>query len=161
MSRSVSTHRHAVGVAYIHLDNLVDSRDESGFEWQQFREDVENVLTGEAGVKVGRCKGYPSLTRCDRWKDREDHVILENSRFEVSLSEYCGCVAVCIAPIDPGNALDVCTAENANRNFSKLIAKAFPNNALVSQGRASNGEQFFQLAAEPGSCVTSKEGRLW
>lgn len=150
MGRSVSTHRHAVATVYLHPELEDDGGD--GWAWQDFMEDLQNIVLPEV---------FPSLRQCDRWQDREDHVIMENGRCEVSVSEYCGLVAVCLAPLDPDNALDVAWCERAAANFDKKVTKMFSSCALRSIGRASNGEQFFQVAGEPGSCVTSKEGRLW
>lgn len=42
---------------------------------------------------------YPSLWTTDRWVGNEIHVVLENNLVEVSVSEYCGIVALCIAPL--------------------------------------------------------------
>jgi hypothetical protein len=41
---------------------------------------------------------WPSLSKTDSWLDREVHVVLENSLVEVSVSEYCGLVALSVAP---------------------------------------------------------------
>jgi hypothetical protein len=147
MARSVSTHRNAVATVYLQLEDL-----DPEFGWTDFIEDLKvNVLHPK----------YPSLRGCDRWAGREDHVIAESETFEVSVSEYNGLVSVCLAPYDENNGLHVATARRMAAGFEKLIQAAFRDSALISQGRASNGEQFFTLANSPGSCVTSKEGRLW
>lgn len=155
MARSVSTHRHAVETVYLTLQDDLDP----DFGWQDFVEDLKQVLNGSAGAPGG--KGFPSLRECDRWAGREDHVILENGHAEISVSEYCGLVAVCLAPLDPDNGLQVAWCERAAKGFRSLLHGAYSTSALVSQGRFSNGEQVFQLVNTPGSCVTSKEGRLW
>lgn len=150
MGRSVSTHRHAVATVY--LSPEFEDGDDEGDAFRDFLDDLrDNVLPTV----------FPSLSECDRWQDREDHVIMENGRCEVSVSEYCGLVAICLAPLDPYNGLDKAWCERAANNFTRKINKMFGKQALHSVGRASNGEQFFQVAGEPGSCVTSKEGRLW
>ena len=43
---------------------------------------------------------YPSLYPPDReeWNNRECRTILKNEHTEVTLSEYCGIVAICLAP---------------------------------------------------------------
>lgn len=41
---------------------------------------------------------WPSLESADRWPYNEVHVIAENRLVEVSISEYGGLVALCIAP---------------------------------------------------------------
>jgi len=147
MGRSVSTHRHAVATVY--LSPEFEDHDDA---FRDFLDDLRSNVLPEV---------FPSLCECDRWMDREDHVIMENGRCEVSVSEYCGLVAICLAPLDPYNNLDTAWCERAANNFEKKINKMFGKSALHSVGRGSNGEQFFQVAGEPGSCVTSKEGRLW
>jgi hypothetical protein len=148
MSRSVSRHRHAVAAVFLNHP----FEDDEVFGWPDFVDDLrDNVLVPK----------YPSLRKCDRWAGREDHVIAENARAEVSVSEYNGVVAVCLAPRDVDNALDRGWAAECASGFCKVLAKAFASSALVPLGRGSNGEEFFRLAEEPGSCVTSKEGRLW
>jgi hypothetical protein len=132
MGRSVSTHRNAVETFFIAFE--VEPGDED-FAWDDFIEDLsDNVL----------CAKYPSLSRCDRWQGREDHIILENSQVEISVSEYCGLVAVCLAPLNPDNAFHVTIAERMSKGFRNTLHKAFPKSSLQSIGRASNGEQFFQ-----------------
>lgn len=131
MGRSVSTHRHAIETVYIHPE-FEEGTEE--WAWNDFIEDLqENVLPTI----------FPSLTKCDRWIDREDHIIMENGRCEISVSEYCGLVAVCLAPLDPDSALDVAWCERASHNFKIKLNKMFGKSALTPIGRASNGEQFF------------------
>lgn len=150
MARSVSTHCHAVAVHYITF--TPEDPEDSQYEWNSFIEDLQENVIPEM---------FSSMSKCDRWKGREDRIIMENQRFEISVSEYCGLVAICLAPLDPYNGLDVGAACAAGRSFNRKLTKYFPDSSLVSQGHASNGEQFFQLANTPGSCVTSKCGRLW
>ena len=145
MARSVSVHSNAAAVVYLHLG----FEDEFGFD--NFLEDVAEVLKSK----------YPSLSNADRWADREDHVILENGRAEVSVSEYCGLVAVCLAPLDPDDPLDNGWADLVSDGFSRLLAKSYPDAALVKKGVFSNGEAVFEPVNRPGGCVTSKEGVLW
>jgi len=148
MSRSVSRHPHAVETVF--LNHPFEDDEEYG--WSDFIEDLrENVLKPR----------FPSLRICDRSAGREDHVILENQRCEVSVSEYHGIVAVCLAPKDPDNPLDANLAAVCGPGFRKTVVENYHGSALVSQGTCSNGEQIFALVKEPGSCVTSKEGRLW
>lgn len=77
---------------------------------------------------------FPSLTKCDRWLGRgnsEDHAILENRHAAVSVSEYCGVVAVCLVPeprseyeSSPMIAHHWCAQVEAK--FRKIVAEAFP-----------------------------------
>ena len=110
---------------------------------------------------------FPSLTERDRWEDREDHIFAENQHCEISVSEYCGLVAVCIRAKDCGgdgngssSGLHTGWTNAAVKGFRDCLHKAYSGCALRSLGSASNGEQFFELATTPGSVVTSKEGRL-
>jgi hypothetical protein len=170
MARSVSTPTGAVATVYLNRPHIAAGEgepDDSYFAeegWEDFLLDLRQVLDGSAGAPGG--KGFPSLSECDRWLDREDHAILENCHAVVTVSEYCGLVAVCLVPKDANAysdpsplALEWCA--RVEDSFEKLLHGAYKDSALRSQGRASNGEQFFALVGEQGSCVTSKEGRLW
>ena len=131
MGRSVSTHRHAVATVYLHLE----FEDGDEFAWSDFIEDLrDNVLR----------QFFPSLSPCSRWADREDHVIAENHHCEISVSEYCGIVAVCLAPIDPYNNFSVAWCHRASNSFQSKIEKSFSKSVLRSIGRFSNGEQVFK-----------------
>lgn len=134
MGRSVSTHRHAVATVFLHLE----FEDDGAWEWDDFVEDLQdNVLQDR----------YPSLRKCDRWMDREDHVILENSQVEVSVSEYCGCVAICLAPKIGDYCNDAWNKAQAGRmadNFEKYVQKMFKSCAMAKMGTFSNGESFYQ-----------------
>jgi hypothetical protein len=155
MSRSVSTHRHAVKTVYLtaQIGEEVEGDETDYWEFNEFIDDVRNVLV----------ERYPSLRECDRWQDREDHVIAENGAAEVSVSEYNGIIAICLAPREDDDHPE------CNRNWVTRIAdhwvqhiiRRFKSMVLVSQGTFSNGEQCFQRLTEPESCITSKEGRLW
>jgi hypothetical protein len=148
MGRSVSTHSYSEAVVYLHG---VVSDDAESWEWSDFICDLQAVLS---------CK-FKSFSDCDRWEGRENHVILENARAEVSVAEYCGLVSVCLAPRDPDNALDGGWCSGVAASFRKTLHKAYPNAALNRLGTASNGEAFFTPINRPEGVVTSKEGVLW
>ena len=132
MGRSVSTHTHAVATVYLQPDF---SQSDIDFAWSDFLEDLrDNVILPK----------YPTMTTADRWEGRENHVIADNYQIEISVSEYCGLVAVCLAPLDPYNPAHVAEAERRAAGFSKLITRMFKSCALSSLGRFSNGEQVFQ-----------------
>jgi len=65
MGRSVSTHRHAVETVYLHPE----FEEGDDWAWQDYLEDLQEGVLPTV---------FPSLTKCDRWQDREDHVIMEN-----------------------------------------------------------------------------------
>jgi hypothetical protein len=171
MGRSVSTHLNAYETFFLTLPaNTGDNEEEYGHDehaWGDFIEDLKQVLSGTA-----RGGGFPSLRDCDRWNGRENHVILENDHCEISVSEYCGLVAVCLAPqeFDNGYSDDQRRTNLAQGwtsrmcgKFLKELTAAYQGSALVSQGSMSNGEQVFTKPGKTISecCVTSKEGRLW
>lgn len=133
MGRSVSKHRNSIQTFFMHFE--CEDESDSQYEWECFMGDLkDNVLP---------CI-FPSLTPCDRWQDREDHVIAENGRCEISVSEYCGCVAICLAPLDPDSTFDVAWCENVAANFQRKLTKFYPKSAMVKQGTMSNGESVYQ-----------------
>lgn len=148
MGRSVSTHRNAVETIYLHS---VVSDDAESYEWDYFIEDIRSILSNR----------YPSFSECERRQDREERIILENKRAEVSVSEYCGLVAVCLAPLDPYNQLDQGWCDRVSKSFRDTLHKAYPSSALHKLGRFSNGEGVFAPITRPEGVVTSKEGVLW
>ena len=161
MGRSVSTPTHAVAKVYLnyepdfsHLEDEEPNDDDHQIAWKDFVDCLTWTLEGR----------YKSLYRHDGWLDREDHIILRNQHCDITVSEYCGCVAVCLTPRDddyriPAIAKSWC--EQVATGFTAVVEKAFPNWAMRSIGRASNGEQFFQPVNRPDGVVTSKEGTLW
>jgi len=151
MSRSVSRPSNYTAIVYLH-----QPFEDGGFGC--FVEDLQQVL----------CDRFPSLSPCDRWLDREDRIILENRHAVVTVSEYRGLVAVCLVP-EMESALNYESARIAlseawcsqvEDSFVKHLHKAFASSALISDGSASNGEQFFHPVSRPEGVVTSKEGTL-
>lgn len=148
MSRSVSTHPNAVATVF-----LTPEIEEGG--WDDFLDDLRTNIFAHY---------WPSLRDCDRWEGRENHVIANNAHCEVSVSEYCGLVAICLAPYDGDYRTEVFNrgwTESFAPHFVLKLENAYASCVLRSQGHASNGEQFFTRVGKPGSCVTSKEGDLW
>jgi hypothetical protein len=149
MARSVSTPSNAAQVAYASFSS------EDEYAAQDDFDDAIAYLQEMAHAK------YPSLSPSDRWLHREDHVVMENRRACITVSEYCGLVAVAVVPLDPDNALDVRWASQIDIRF---LAECF-GPRLISRGRFSNGEQMFAPAdgvqrGEMGLGFTSKEGWL-
>jgi hypothetical protein len=160
MSRSVSTPRNATSVVYLH--NPQGDQD-CGNDWEDFLLDLRQVLSGIAGAPGG--KGFPSLEECDIWLGREDHAVMENRHAYVTVSEYNGVVAVCLVPknhiySDEPIPLAANWCAKVAKHFVSLATKAYESCALISNGRASNGEQFFSPVSRPEGVVTSKEGVL-
>lgn len=132
MGRSVSTHRNAVATVFLHLE--IDEE----FSWDDFIDDLrDNVIVPK----------YPSLENCNRWLDREDHIILQNCYCEVSVSEYCGCVAICLAPRDGDDGWNEAWTCRAAKNFERIVTKAFKSSAMTRLGTMSNGESVFRKVA--------------
>ena len=146
MSRSVSTHRHAIASVFLRPD----LEDDDYHVWDEFIEDLRSVITGEAGVDSGilvnnkTFTGFEGYEPCDRWAGREDHVILEGELSEISVSEYCGIVAVCLAPLDPDIVTHVNACAAAAPYFFALLQKAFPDTCYAKIGNFSNGESVYQ-----------------
>ena len=94
MSRSVMTADYAEYVFYDYLE-YDDTDDYADMVWQDYVE----YITDRIGLM------FPSLYQPEReeWNNRECRVILENEHTVITLSEYCGVVAICLAPrIDDG-----------------------------------------------------------
>lgn len=133
MGRSVSTHRHAIETVYLHFDPSEDEDDISD-DWGCFLDDLRSMFR----------KMFPSMRDCDRWQDREDHVILENQRGEISVSEYCNIVAICIAPRNPDDPFDQNWCGLVSNKFQNKLFNEYPTNCYHLDGRMSNGEAVFR-----------------
>ena len=150
MSRSVSVPRGAVKVVYA---SFQPSEPEFGYEeFQECISFLQSVLSNQ----------YRSLSKCSEFIGREDHAVLENGFCYVTVSEYCGLVAVAVVPKEseyPGLAQRFCHKLKLNRG-----ARVF-GPLLRSKGFASNGEQFFEPVdgkqrGQLGLGFTSKQGWL-
>lgn len=160
MSRGVSFATGSVWKFYLYPE-----RDgETGESFGTMQEDWEDFVEGLRWQLESKFK---SLTRCDKWLDREDHAILENDHANIGISEYCGTVCLwCVPKQWDGYRPDnqqihdwwCCQVEGT---VGKLLAKAYPDILMESLGCASNGEQFFRPVNRPEGVVTTKEGRLW
>lgn len=131
MGRSVSIHRHAITTFFTHVDF------EEEWEWNNFVSEIRYILKNK----------FKSLYKTDRWVGREDHVILENEIAEISISEYCGLVAICLAPRDDPRELGfqpLCEnwCYQISNNFHKILGEAFDGLCMI--GRFSNGEAIFE-----------------
>lgn len=84
---------HMAELASIYITpNEADAKHQGwDYDSDNFQNDVE--ATAEYMKEL-----WPSLYDADRWVGNEVRVFLENSVAEVSVSEYCGLVALCIAP---------------------------------------------------------------
>jgi len=149
MGRSVSTHRHAIATQYIvpEGNDLYDA-------WDYFLDDIRNILNGEAGVDSGMMingrafTGFDGYKEDDRWAGREDLVILSGELSEISVSEYDGVVAICLAPLDPDNDSHVSACRRATPYFNAILQAAFGKQAIKKVGTFSNGESVYETVLQ-------------
>lgn len=92
---------------------------------------------------------FPSMTACDRWEGRENHVVAENAHSEVSISEYCGVVAICLAQkFDYDNYYaDESSVANLGAHWRKMVEEKFNKNfsEMRMLGRFSDGTAAYSL----------------
>lgn len=145
MGRSVEVPNDAVATFFHHWELDAEDYDIAGelFE-DHLIEPVRDVLRAT----------FPSFEAADESYHphrgyRETRVILENGHAMVTVSEYCGLVAVALVPLEdpypgPGeNELHAAWAARVAERFENVLAKAF-GGRLRCLGRASNGEAFFE-----------------
>lgn len=159
MGRSVIVASGSVHVEYATFDACDEEDSQDDFQWQ---------LDDFAGLI---CKAFPSATSCNKWIDREDHAVAENSFAYFGASEYCGLVSMWVTPKDedyysnPGwSGLRDRWIDSIGKKFSKVASQCF-GQSLVCAGRFSNGEAIFNAngANNPGATglgFSSKEGWL-
>lgn len=127
MGRSVSIHPNAVATVFLHLEDLDPELD----SWASFVEDLrDNVIFPK----------WPSFQEESYWPSREVHVIAANDAAEISVSEYCGCVAICLAPRDIAKGF----AKRIAASFYRHITKCFKSCALQPLGTMLNGETAYR-----------------
>ena len=136
MSRTVSTPTDAQCVAY----QDVREHDYDSFQW--WLEDTTEYATSL----------WPSFRDCDKWLDREDHAVLENSLCYFGVSQYCGLAALWLVPKDyptdgyfSGNEYILPLAENFIRRIAPNFHKAFGQYRKI--GTFSNGEAIYEQIA--------------
>lgn len=141
MARSVSIPRNALNVAYADASEIEDS------------DDFAYYLSE---LQYAAKQRYPSLRPCSVWLDREDRAVLENDQAYITVSEYCGLVAVCAVPKGE-SAKAAAWCEKADLN--DLAGQFGP--VLISKGRFSNGEQVFIRADLSSRENISSNGSRW
>ena len=171
MGRSVITHRHAEAVAYgtfgpdeeyykydwdaLDEEDQAYYRDFEQFMYGRWDEDAQYAWDDEKVAIQDRLKElWPSLEPVNRgtgyWgSDDEQLVIAENAHTEVSISEYCGVVAISLAPrsdIEFYYADEESRAENTGKHWRAQIAERFlaEFGEVVKIGAFSNGESVYQ-----------------
>lgn len=105
------------------------------YDEDDFRHDLEAVT--EYMMEL-----WPSLYREERWIGREVHVVLENGLVEVSVSEYAGLVALCMAPrSDFEYEEHIGLAKRWIESVSEKFLSTFGDYAKL--GTFSNGESVY------------------
>lgn len=191
MARSVSTPRNSVHVSYqsIDTDRFYCSECGENFDVFACKEDEEGELVNvcpHCAASRDVCfeedqydnfqnsidclftclkTAFPSISKDDTWIDREDHAIASNSFAYFGVSEYCGLVAVWVAPVEdheqPG--LQERWIDSIGDKFENAVGGCFGTN-LKKVATFSNGEAMFRAAnpvetkGELGLGRSSKEG---
>lgn len=154
MGRSVSYPHNATVVAYKTIEvepyedededgNLVTREpDEEDYRWA-FESVVEDLQEYAPTL-------WPSLRKCDKWLDNEDHALLENDLAYMGISEYCGLVAIWIVPRtdDHGYESTANLCETWCNKIETKFLKTF--GTLHKIAVASNGEAFFERVKTEG-----------
>lgn len=139
MARSVSVPSGALAVEY------ADACDVDADDWGYHLEALRDLAA----------ERYPSLSACNEWLGREDRAVLENAHCYITVSEYCGLVAVAIVPKEGNLAERWCSQVD----LAPLVEAFGPR--LISKGRFSNGEQaFFRADLSRRETVTSNGSRF-
>lgn len=172
MGRSVITHRHAEHVAYTTF-----GPDEAYYleDWNELDKDdreyygnFEDYMYGrwdadaqdewddfKVGIQDRLKELWPSLEPTDRgtgyWNSYNDEqiVIAENAHTEISISEYCGAVAISLAPrsdIDFYYADEEARSLNTGKRWRAQIADKFLSEfgAMVKIANFSDGTSTYQ-----------------
>ena len=170
MSQSVETLREAAGIIFLNWKGDVfgsynpDTGEYDGDEFNEFETRdswdrwKEELFREELHAK------FPSLRYCKDWRDcetwarnlpgRETVTVAHNDQVAVTISEYCGCIAISIIPryrLDytryDTRGLQVRNAYYVGRALLELI-DALPGYVTRIRPicRASNGEVFFKAA---------------
>lgn len=130
MGRGVATAEGALTTVYIELQG---DRDIDG--WRELLDFIRSAI---------KCR-YRSFWDTERWIGREVMTILENRHAEVTISEYCGIMAVCLRVYDNAEYPELAKTWIASieKGFRTGLQQAFEGSILVKQGTMSNGVSVF------------------
>lgn len=164
MGRSVLTHPDSIETLYFALPDLDELREMRG-EWDEDVDDLsDDALWTDCQFVFEDARDslfsivseqWPSFQEEDRWlrhPNDEIHVVAANFAVEVTISEYCGLVAIDVAHREPDydywdpstDALARAWAERmAPRIAEQLRANVPLQPELALMGRFSNGEAVF------------------
>ena len=100
------------------------------YDWECFTENLKDRAK----------KLFTSFEPCDKWLDREDKAILENSFSYFGISEYCGVASIWIAPKEDYEKPGI-----RDRWIQKIASKFSENFGNINKvGSFSNVEQIFK-----------------
>lgn len=130
MGRSVSHHRYAVHKAYVDVSHM------DTFDWNDYL--IE--------LRAQAAKLWPSMYECDKWDDREDHIIMQNNYALFGISEYCGLACIWLAE---NGQIETGDMQARADHWLKQVEKKFHANfgELEKLGSMSNGEGVYKRKA--------------
>jgi len=136
-----------IAEGYIDEDEDFDS-----YMWSRYNDsaadDFEFYIEG---VQSALKEAFPSFEDADEWAGSELHIIAQNAHSIVTISEYCGAVAICLGPrYDRGEFwMDGTELAGLGEAWRKKISDSFESmfSTMTKLGTASNGETFFQVAS--------------
>lgn len=139
MGRGVEIPSGAVETVYLQGEFCIH---DDNFGWDYFVEDIKGILEDR----------YPSLSskfRDEQWIERECKVILWNGHTRITVSEYGGCVAICLVPYSHSDQdypeLAEAWCRQISPGFQTCLRKAFPKSALRHVATGSNGIPFYEV----------------
>jgi hypothetical protein len=130
MGRSVSYPTGAI----VCFEDIRAFDDEFDFDW--FADDLKERAAAM----------FPSLYDCNKWRGREDHILMRNAYADFGVSEYCGLASIWIAERCDGAYYD-CPSEGLAAHWLAQIRNRFlaEFGNLVLDGHMSNGEGVYRL----------------
>jgi hypothetical protein len=146
MGRSVS---YPTG-ALVCFEDVSAFEDEFDFEW--FTDDL----------KARSRTMFLSLYECDKWRGREDHILMRNAYADFGISEYCGLAAIWIAERCDGAYYDYLRESRAAHWLTQIRARFLRTfGTLILDGYMSNGEAVYRPKPAPVSVsVSAKRGAM-
>jgi hypothetical protein len=164
MGRSVSYLSNSLHTVFLNVGHfgIANKIDDDGNEipgtehYDQFRaqEDWDCMFDNLTSALI---KAFPSLSKCNRWEHREDHIILENRHCEIGISEYGGMVSLSIRVseyYDEHSGLALNWIEKIWPRMKRVIGQNTPA-LLVKTGSFSNGEGVYSPIEPQKSGVTT------
>ena len=134
MGRSVGRRLDAIGTWYFKYPNEDDWTD----EWEEFLYDLQCSIRSR----------FKSFELCDRWHDREGHVILENRLSEITLYSYCDLLSVSLTIKDDWYDYPTLARHWCEQIYDGLQEILKPYGLLIKQGTMSNGVSAYRKQGE-------------